>query len=414
LAFTAFLGALGGITAFSIDMSLPALVAMGNSLHVSPSSAGLTLSFFLAGFALGPIALGPLSDRFGRRPVLMAGLLVFALGGVGCAVAQSLPPLLVCRLMAGLGAGAGSTLSLAIVRDLFDGITARVRLSYVVTVGTVAPMIAPAVGTLVLAAAGWRAIYGTLALIGFALVGVTAFGFVESLTRPDVTALQPRRLLANYARFLGHRICLGYTLVSSLNFACTFSYVASSPLVMMGVLGVRPAFYAWTFAATAAGIMVGNFMNGKLSARAVPASRLLSIGLVTSAVTALVLLALSHSPWEYLALMLPVLVMNTFCLGFVGPNCAQGALHPVPDIAGVGSAILGSSRMLGGALASVLVMLIYDGRTAQAMGLMMCLFSLGALGVYLGVVRPCEREAERGVRLELADLEPVGEDAYQA
>ncbi len=397
-AFTLFLSALGGLTPLSIDMGLPALVSIGNSLHISPAAAGLTLSFFLAGFALGPVALGPLSDRYGRRPVLLGGTLLFAFAGTGCALAHSLPMLLFCRLLAGIGAGAGSTLSLAIVRDLFDGINARIKLSYVSTVGTIAPMIAPTLGTIILSFAGWRAIYATLAVTGFVLMIVVAFAFAESLAQVDPMAIHPRRLASNYGRFFRNPICLGYALVGSLSFGCIFSYISSSPLVMMGVLGVSTAFYGWTFAATALGIMAGAFVNGKLSARAVPASTLLSIGLITSALTALALIAVANSRWVHLGTILPLLVLNTFCAGLIGPNSNQGALHPVPDIAGVASAVLGSTRMLTGAFASLLIALFYDGHTARAMGAMMSLFSLASLLVYFGLVRPVERRAERASR----------------
>jgi DHA1 family bicyclomycin/chloramphenicol resistance-like MFS transporter len=189
--FTLFLSALGGMTPLSIDMSLPALASIGQSLHVSAAAVGLTLSFFLAGFALGPVVLGPISDRFGRRPVLLAGTTLFAVAGTGCAVAHALPWLLFWRLLAGVGAGASATLALAIVRDLFDGITARVRLSYVSTVGTLAPMIAPTLGALILTHAGWRTIYGTLAVTGFILLAVITFGFEEPCPNPTRTRWSP-------------------------------------------------------------------------------------------------------------------------------------------------------------------------------------------------------------------------------
>ena len=404
--FTLFLSALGGMTPLSIDMGLPALASIGKSLHVSAAEAGLTLSFFLAGFALGPIVLGPISDRFGRRPVLLGGTVLFALAGTGCALAHALPWLLSWRLLAGIGAGASSTLALAIVRDLFDGITARVRLSYVTTVSTLAPMIAPTIGALILTHAGWRTIYGTLAAIGFILLAVILFFFEETLPRTHAHALEPRRLAANYGRFLRHPLCFGYALTAALNFGGIFSYVSSSPLVMMGVLGVSPTFYGWTFASTALGIMTGAFLNGKLSARGVPGPTLIAIGLVGSAVVSLAILGLAHTSLVSVATILPLLVLNTFCLGFVGPNANQGAMHPMPDIAGVAAAIVGSGRMLVASLASVIIALIFDGRTAHAMGLTMSLFALAALAVYFLFVRPAERNAALAFVITENDPEP--------
>jgi DHA1 family bicyclomycin/chloramphenicol resistance-like MFS transporter len=389
--FIVLLSALGGLTPLSIDMGLPALQAIGHSLKVPPAAAALTLSFFLIGFAFGPVVLGPLSDRFGRRPVLLAGSSLFAVAGLGCALAPSLPILLTWRLLEGIGAGAGSTLSLAIVRDLFDGATARARLSYVATVGSFAPMLAPTLGAIVLTFLGWRSIYGFLGAAGLALVTAIYFGFGESHPQPDVTALHPKKLAANYARLFTNRICLGYTLVAALNFGCMFSYISSSPLVMMGVLGVSPTYYGWTFAATALGIMTGAFINGRLNARCYSATTLLTAGLGLSTVSALSLLAVSFTPYAAISTILPLLVLNTFSVGFIGPNAAQGVMHPLPDIAGVASAVLGSMRMLVGAAAGFLVSFLFDNRTAHAMAESMSLFSVASLAIYVSVVRVAER-----------------------
>jgi len=405
IAFVIFLSALGGLTPLSIDMGLPALQAMGRSLHVSPASAALTLSFFLVGFAFGPVVLGPLSDRFGRRPVLLAGCGLFALAGLGCAVASSLALLLFWRLLEGIGAGAGSTLSIAIVRDLFDGPTARSRLSYIATVGAIAPMIAPTLGAIVLGWLGWRWIYGFLAAVGLALFACVLGGFMESHPAIDPSALQPKKLAGNYARIFRHRICLGYALVAALNFGGMFSYIASSPLVMMGVLGVSPAFYGWTFAATALGIMAGAFLNGRLNALGWHASALLTSGLVLSACSALGLLAISHTGAASVATILPLLVVNTFSVGFIGPNATQGVMHPMPDIAGVASAVLGSLRMFTGALAGLIVSFIFDGHTAHAMADSMTFFSLASLALYWFAVRAAERSA-----IPASDEPPLEED----
>ncbi len=391
LAFLLFISALGGITPLSIDMGLPALESIGRSLQITPASAALTLSFFLVGFAFGPIVLGPLSDRFGRRPVLLAGCALFVISGIGCALTPSLPVLLFWRLLQGIGAGAGSTLSLAIVRDLFEGAAARAQLSYISTVGSTAPMIAPTLGAIVLAIGDWRSIYGFLAVAGLALLVAVYFCFRETHHAVDSTALHPRRLLANYARIFRNPISLGYTLVGALSFGCMFSYVSSSPLVMMGVLGVSPSAYGWTFAATALGIMGGAFINGRLNTRGFSGAALLQFGLSLSLATALTLLAISYSGHASVATILPVLVLNTFCAGFITSNANHGVMHPMPDIAGVASAVLGATRMLTGAAASVLISLIFDGHTAHAMAWAMTGFTLASFAAYWLIVRVAER-----------------------
>lgn len=407
-AFTLLLSALGGLTSLSIDMGLPALVIIGHGLHVSPSLVGLTLGVFLTGLALGPLVLGPISDKLGRRPVLLGGCVLFTVAGAGCAVAHSFPALLIWRFLAGAGAGVGSALSLAMVRDLFDGAVARVRLSYVSTVGTLAPMIAPALGGLVLVEAGWRAIYGLLAGVGAVLLVIVVVGLEETLDQPDSHALEMRQLLANYGHFLGNRLCLGYSLVGSLIFGCMFSYVSSSPLVMMGLLGVSPGRYGWTFAATALGIMAGAFVNGRLNKRGVPAATLLIVGLVALTLINFILVASVFCGWTCLGLILPLLVANAAAFGMIGPNATQGALHPMPDMAGIAAAIFGSARMLTGALASALtaylVAAFHESASGKVMAVSMVLFSIAALTAYLGLVRPAERRERFASRREVEIL----------
>jgi DHA1 family bicyclomycin/chloramphenicol resistance-like MFS transporter len=148
--FALFLGALAALPPISIDMALPALGPIAHTLHVTPGVAQLTLSFFMAGFALSPIAYGPFSDRYGRRPMLILGLALFTLGGFACAVSGTLNLLLLARFVQGAGAGSGMTLAMAMVRDLFVGKKAQGRLAVITVVTNAAPMIAPALGAALL------------------------------------------------------------------------------------------------------------------------------------------------------------------------------------------------------------------------------------------------------------------------
>lgn len=400
LGFTLLLGALAALPPLSIDMGLPALTALGASFHASPAATGLTLSLFMAGFATAQLAFGPLSDRYGRRPILLTGCGIFALASIVCAGAPSINALVACRFIEGAGAGAGTVLALAIVRDLFDGAAARAKFSYINLVTTVAPMVAPMIGGWILLIANWRAIYGVLAAGGFILTLIVVLGLGESLTRPDLGVIAPRRLVANYTRVLGNRICLGYALVNGLSFGCMFAYVAGSPLVMLNVLGVSTTVYGWLFASTALGIMAGSFLNGRLSARGVPPSQLLTTGLLLAVASAIALVLVSMGHDVRVAVLMPLLVLNTFCLGLIVPNATHGALQPMPEIAGVAAAVVGFTQMmLGGTLASALVAFLYDGHTATAMTGVMTLFAIASLAVYAGIVRPAEKRAARAFKV---------------
>ncbi|WP_199317138.1 multidrug effflux MFS transporter [Chroococcidiopsis sp [FACHB-1243]] len=396
LGFTLLLGALAALPPLAIDMGLPALAAIGTSLNAPPAATGLTLSLFMAGFAIAQLIFGPVSDRYGRRPVLFIGCGVFALANVMCTIAPSIHALILWRLIAGGGAGAAAVLEMAIVRDLFEGAAARTQFSYINLVMSIAPMIAPTIGGLVLTIADWRSIYGVLAAGGLVLVGAIAIGFEESIARRDRSAIVPCRLIGNYLRVLSNRICVGYALVNALSFGCMFAYVAGSPLILIQVLDISTTLYGWFFAATAFAIMAGSFLNGRLSIRGVSPSRLLKVGLTLAVVSAIALVLVSISNHVRVITLLPLLVLNTFCFGLITPNTKHGALQPLPEVAGVAAAVLGFTQMLlGGTFASALVAFLYDRRTATAMTGVMTLFALAAIAAHTIIVRPAEKRIDR-------------------
>ena len=265
MAFTLLLGFLVALPSFGIDMSLPALTAMGAALGVAPAQAGLMMSLFMVGFAVAPIFYGPASDRYGRKPVVMFACTLFIIAGIGCAFARSLPTLLIWRVVQGAGAGASMTIALAIIRDLFEGQAARTRLSYVAIATMVVPMIAPSAGAALLALGGWRVIHAVLAGVGLLLLLAMVIGFAESVRLDPANRLVPSVIISNYLRVLTHPLCLGYILVNAAAFGTLFAYVSGSSLFLINVVGLRPDQYGLVFAATSLGIMAGAFLNGRLS-----------------------------------------------------------------------------------------------------------------------------------------------------
>ncbi len=408
LAFTLLLGALGALPPLSIDMALPALGHIAASLHRSIGDVTLTLSLFMAGFSSAQLLFGPLSDRYGRRPVLLAGCGLFALASLACAVAPSLESLLAARFAEGCGAGAGMVMVFAMVRDLFDGHRARTKLSYVNLVLGVAPMIAPTLGAWILALLPWPAIYTTLAAGGLALTLAVWLGLAESLPTPDPGALDLGRVAANYRRVLGHRLAFGYILINGLAFGCMFAYVSGSSFLMIQLLGLSAGRYALTFACTALGIMAGAFLSGQLSHRHVSATVPLGLGLGGAALGSGLLAVLTLTGAPSVALFLPLLVLTTLCYGLIAPNAAHGALHPLPEIAGVAGASLGFTQMAGGALASALVAELNDGRTILSMTATMTLFAVAALLVYALMVMPAERRHEEAAEPEEREMALAG------
>lgn len=270
IVFTGLLASLAALPPLSIDMSLPAVPQIAVSFGASAGMAALTLPIFMLGFSTAPILYGPMSDRYGRKPILIFGCFLFATSGIACALAQSISILLVCRFIQGAGAGAGNAMVFAIVRDLFEGSAARARLSYVSVMMTLAPMIAPTLGAQILRIANWRAIFGLLGFFGFALTAVLALLFSETATRDKRHALRFRTLVERYRRVLTHPLSTGYALVNGFTFGVMFAYIVGSPIVMIQVFHLSPPIYALLFALTALGLMTGSFLNGKLSARGFP------------------------------------------------------------------------------------------------------------------------------------------------
>ncbi len=390
MAFTLLPGLVVALPSFGIDMSLPALTAMGGALGVAPERAGLMMSLFMLGFAVAPLFYGPVSDRIGRKPVVLFACTLFVIGGIGCALARSLSILLIWRVVQGPGAGASMTIALAIIRDLFDGQAARTRLSYVAIATMAVPMIAPTAGAALLALGGWRAIHGVLAGIGLLLFLLILIGFAESARIDPVNRLTPSVIARNYLRVLTHPICLGYILINAAGFGALFAYVSGSSLYFINVVGL-PGQYGLIFAATSFGIMTGAFFNGRLSGRGVAPFYPMTIGLVLAAVTATALLMMTLAGWMPLASVISLLVLCNFAFGLIAPNAMQGAMQPLPGIAGAAGAATGFIQMMTGAVVSGLVATLFDKHSALAMTALMAVCSLLALASYPLLARPAER-----------------------
>jgi DHA1 family bicyclomycin/chloramphenicol resistance-like MFS transporter len=407
VAFIFLLAVLSALPALATDMSLPALTQIGASLQVSPSRAALTLSVFLVGFAIAPIAYGPLADRYGRRPVLLFGSTLFTLASAACAMAPTLEALLAFRAIQGVGAGAGMVMSLTIVRDLFEGQFARARLSYVATVRIVAPMIAPTLGGWVLVMFDWRAIYLFMTIAGAVVTLAVYLGLPES--RPASTMLKSLSIPAlakTYKRVISHPVAFGNAAVNALTFGCQFAYITGSPLLMMETLGMSAQGFGLVFAGTAFGIMLASILNGRLNTRGVSPHRLLKVGLGLSSGTSLVLAVMAFTNTLPLGVLIPVLMANTFSFGLIAPNASHAAVEPVPEAGGVASGVVGALMMSVGAVSGSLVTFFYDGHTARAMMGVMLGCALLALGIYTFWVRPHDKRwrAEKAATA----AEPVG------
>jgi DHA1 family bicyclomycin/chloramphenicol resistance-like MFS transporter len=387
-AFAILLGALAALPPISIDMALPALTKIGADLDATGGAAGLTLSLFMAGFAISPFFYGPFADRHGRRPLLLIGLLLFSIGGLAASLAPSIGVLLAARLIQGAGAGAGMTLAMAMVRDLFEGRTAQSRLAVVTVVSQVAPIVAPVLGAALLGCVGWRGIYGVTAVCGLLLLLIIRFAVGETATiaagpKPPLLGT----LLRDYRKALGHGSTMAHIVVNALGFGWLFSYVSGSPLVLIDHLHASPALYSMLFACTGGGIVAGATLSGRLVQRGVSPRRLLFVAVSIAVAATASLAALSLADLVSIATIMPLLVLSTAAFGLAAPCAAHGALESLPKLAGITGGLLTSVQMLAGAIASLVVSMLFPHWGTLAMTGTMACFALLALPIAMGIAR---------------------------
>lgn len=375
--FTVLLGAQSTLPPLSIDVSLPALPALGAALGTSAGAAQWTLSGFLLGFAFGQLLLGPASDQLGRRPVLIAGLVVYALAGAATAAAPSIGALILLRLLQGFGACAGVVISRAVVRDVFAGAEAVSRQSFLNAVATLAMLLAPVIGAVLLDSFGWRATYGALAVAGMALLVATVVLQPETL---PTSRRRTGRVWDGYAPVLRTPRTLGYAAVNALTFGGMFAYISASPSVFIGTLRVTPGVFSLLFALTALALLAGSILNGLL-ARRLSAAVLDRLGPALLGI-ALVLVCTLGPAFPRVPVLVCVLAAYTFAAGLVTPNAIAAGLAPLPEAAGAAAAFIGFSQMIVGAASAAVVGLVLPGTVAGMVGAM-GVFGLAALGTVL-------------------------------
>jgi len=386
LPFTVLLGALTAMTAIAIDMSLPALPALAAAFATAPDRVQLTLSLFAIGYGAGQLLSGPLSDRFGRKPVLLGGLGIYTLAGLAAALAPGIAPLVMARLLQGLGAAVGPILGRAIVRDHWSGVRAAQALSHVMVVFALAPMVAPLIGAGLLRLWGWRSIFLTFAVFGGVLALVTWLVFAESLRTPDRLAMSPARLFANARRFFADRRCVGYMLVNSCIFVGLFVFISASPFVFIAGYGVTPGAFGLYFALGAFAIMAGALANGRL-VRRLPPERVLRSGLIVLSLSGAAALVIGLSRWSGPLAMMAAIMGYIFAQGLTMPNAIAGAMEPLPQMAGMVASRMGAAQRLAGGLAGYAVNLLYDG-TAVPMAAFIAAMGIGALLTYYFLLLP--------------------------
>ncbi|MET0427471.1 MAG: multidrug effflux MFS transporter, partial [Microvirga sp.] len=280
LSFIVLLVAVAAVSPLGINMYLPSMPGMARALHVDFTTIQLTLSLYLAAMAVGQLVMGPLSDRFGRRPVLLGGLGIFVSGSLICLLAPTIGVLILGRVVQATGGCAGITLSRAIVRDLYGRNQVASMIAYVTMGMAVAPMVAPTIGGIFETFYGLRASFAFLAVFCCLALGF-AFWRLPETNRTRGPAGPPGHLQKSYGILLRSRPFWGYTLTTSFISAAFFAFLAGAPYVMIELMGRSPAEYGLYFAMVPSGYIIGNFVTGRLAARLGP-NRMILAGILAT------------------------------------------------------------------------------------------------------------------------------------
>lgn len=331
------------LTALSIDAMLPALQQIGSDLNVqNANDRQLIVSVIFLGLAAGQLFFGPLSDKTGRKPAIYGGYALFIAGSLLSMFATSFPMMLAGRFLQGAGVSAPRAVTLALVRDEYEGAAMARVMSFVMTIFILVPMIAPIVGQTVMIFAGWRAIFGGFILLALVTVGWFALRMPETLAPENRAPFSLGRILAATKEILKNRVALGYTITAGLVGGAHLGYLNSAQQVFQEQYGLGPLF-PLIFAAVAFSIGLASFVNARLVMRfgmqylvlwALRLTVLLSVLFF-----GLALLAAGQPP---LWLLMIYLILVFFCVGILFGNMNTMAMVPLGAVAGIGAAIVGS------------------------------------------------------------------------
>ncbi len=379
----ALLAALVALGPLSVDMYLPAMPAMMLALDTDIGHMHLTLSAYLTGFAISHLACGPLADRFGRKPVLTGGTVLFVAACVGCSQSSSVEELLLFRFVQGLGACVGPTLARTITRDVFGPNRAARALSLIAMLMALAPAVAPSIGGVMLLVLPWTSIFIFLGVYGALMIVLIQVYLAESLPRPQ--SLHPLAIARNYGQLFRDPLFLSATFASGLVYAGLMAYLSSSSFIYIEMFGVPVEYFGFIFLTSVVGYMLGSALSARLTRYYDPEQTVLLGATGVTVAAGCMWLGAQLFPGSITAIVLPMVFYSTG-MGLVLPNAMAVALRPFPHIAGTASSLLGFIQMSLSAAATALVGALLQDTPAPMLAFMF-LATLLSLGLSVRLYR---------------------------
>ena len=365
------LGLLTAIGPFSIDMYLPAFPDIAKNLHTSVARVMLSLSSFFIGISAGQLLYGPLLERFGRKKPIYAGLSIYLLASIGCAMATSVDSLIIFRLLQALGGCAGMVAARAIVRDLFEVKENAKIFSMLMLVVAVSPIIAPTLGGYVTSLFGWRYVFAILIVIDVGIIAGVYFLLPES-KKPDLDfSLKAGAIIKNFAGIIKHPQFYTYALTGAIAYAGLYAYISGSPYVFMEIFRVNERQYGWIFSVIAMGV-IGSAQLNNIALRSYSSEQVIKIATFCQGIIGIMLAVMSYFGWVELYSTIFLIFLFLCGQGFIFPNASALCLAPFPHTAGSASALMGAIQMGIGAGISALVSVLQNGTAIPMTGVMAC------------------------------------------
>ena len=381
LALTILLGLLSAVGPFSTDMYVPSMPGIGTAFGATTQQVQLTISSYLVGFAVGQIVYGPLSDRYGRKPVLVAALLLYCTATLLCPISTSIDMLIVLRLFQAFGGCGATVLARAVVRDLYAGARAGREMAIIAVVMGLAPLVAPLIGGVLETYFDWRAIFVVMALIGLECLALVWWYLPETLKERATEPVSLVSMLKSYRILLSERSYLAHLSIVAFAYAGLFAWISGATFVLQELYALTPITFAAAFAAGSTGFLLGTTIAARLVIR-LGLSRIIGLGCVALSIGGVAMATATALGLDTALTVVLSAAVYLFGLGLALPQAMAAALTPFPERAGAASSLLGFVQQSAASLCGALVG-AWLGASAWPIAAPMALLGLAALAVWL-------------------------------
>ncbi len=374
------LGAIGALTPLAIDMYLPAMPTIAKELGVDPGAVQITLTTYTAGFAIGQLLHGPLSDSYGRKPILIIGILLFAIGSIVCATTSDIESLKYVRAAQGFAGASAAVVIQALVRDMYEKEDFARTMSFITLVVMIAPLIAPMLGGYLAVWFGWRSIFWVLAVVSGLVIAAVIWKIPETLAPENRQKLHFRTTIQNYIRLFMNPVALGLMFAGAFSFAGMFAFLTAGSFVYIDVYGVGTSQFGYLFGLNIVGLFVMTTVNGRI-VRRVSSKWMLSFAILIQLIAGVGLFfgwLADIGLWG----IVPFVMLYISMMSTVGSNSMAILLSAYPGMAGTASSLAGTLRFGIGSIIGVIVAML-PSDTAWPMILIMTLCAVMS-AVFIG------------------------------